>query len=130
MNEKRQAEWRRNQVLRTTSKRHYPNRDISIFCKIRFPLLVGIYHSSEGGEAKMHVKRTLSERLPEEYEKCLVRLTAILREASTTSQQTNETEKRYKALSLAKECYLLNLQSAYKCYCGRRCHKFQSRITK
>jgi hypothetical protein len=36
-------------------------------------------------EAKHNIKRYIDERLPEEYEKCLVGLTAILREAWNTT---------------------------------------------
>jgi hypothetical protein len=47
--------------------------------------------------------------LPEEYEKCLVGLTAILREAWNTSQQTEDRREKIQALSLAKECYSMKL---------------------
>jgi hypothetical protein len=39
-------------------------------------------------QAKTNIKRYIDVRLPEEYEKCLVGLTAILREAWNTSEQT------------------------------------------
>jgi hypothetical protein len=41
-------------------------------------------------QAKSNIKKYIDERLPEEYEKCLVGLTAILREAWNTSQQTED----------------------------------------
>jgi hypothetical protein len=45
--------------------------------------------------------------LPENYEKCLVGLTAILREA--TAQQAGEDKReKIQALSLAKECYSIS----------------------
>ena len=47
--------------------------------------------------------------MPEEYEKCLVGLTAILREAWTTSQQTEDRREKIQALSLAKDCYSMKL---------------------
>ena len=47
--------------------------------------------------------------MPEEYEKCLVGLTAILREASNTSQQAEDRREKIQALSLAKECYAMKL---------------------
>jgi hypothetical protein len=37
-------------------------------------------------QAKENIRRYIDERLPEEYEKCIVGLTAILREAWNTSQ--------------------------------------------
>jgi hypothetical protein len=60
-------------------------------------------------QAKTNIKRYLDERLPEEYEKNLVGLTAILREAWNTSQQTEDKREKIQALSLAKECYSMKL---------------------
>ena len=55
---------------------------------------------------KLYVTHSCSlERLPEEYGKCLVGLTAILREAWNTSQQAEDKREMIQALSLAKECY-------------------------
>ncbi len=47
--------------------------------------------------------------MPEEYKKCLVGLTAILREAWNTSQQTEDKREKIQALSLAKDCYSMKL---------------------
>jgi hypothetical protein len=60
-------------------------------------------------QAKENIKRYIDERLPEEYEKCLVGLTAILREAWNTSQQTEDRREKIQALSLAKDCYSMKL---------------------
>ncbi len=60
-------------------------------------------------QAKSNIKRYIDERLPEEYEKCLVGLTAILREAWSTSQQAEDRREKIQALSLAKECYSMKL---------------------
>jgi hypothetical protein len=60
-------------------------------------------------QAKTNIKRYIDQRLPEEYEKCLVGITAILREAWTTSQQTEDKREKIQALSLAKECYSMKL---------------------
>jgi hypothetical protein len=43
--------------------------------------------------------------LPEEYEKCLVGLNAITKEAWNTGQNTEDKREKIQALSLAKECY-------------------------
>src|ERR671932_459866 len=59
--------------------------------------------------AKDSIKRYIDEKLPEEYEKCLVGLTAILREAWNTSQQTQDKREKIQALSLAKDCYSMKL---------------------
>ena len=47
--------------------------------------------------------------LPEEYEKCLVGLNAITREAWNTAQNTGDKREKIQALSLAKECYSMKL---------------------
>jgi hypothetical protein len=47
--------------------------------------------------------------LPEEYEKCLVGLNAITKEAWTTTQQTEDKREKIQALALAKECYSMKL---------------------
>ena len=60
-------------------------------------------------QAKDNIKRYIDERLPEEYEKCLIGLTAITREAWNTSQQTEDKREKIQALSLAKECYSMKL---------------------
>ena len=48
-------------------------------------------------------------RRKNEYEKCLVGLTAITREACNTAQQTEDKREKIQALSLAKECYSMKL---------------------
>ena len=52
-----------------------------------------------------NIKKYIDERLPEEYEKCLVGFTAITKEAWNTAQNTEDKREKIQALSLAKECY-------------------------
>ena len=47
-------------------------------------------------QAKDNVKKCIDERLPEEYEKYLVGINTITREAWNTVQQTEDREKRYR----------------------------------
>ena len=56
--------------------------------------------SSIREEANTHVRKYIDERLPEEYEKCLVGLTAILREAWNTYQETEDNREKIQALFL------------------------------
>ena len=107
MNGKRQAEWRRNQVLELTSKGQ-TQTEISSILQISIATISRDL-SFIREEAKTHVRKYIDERLPEEYEKCLVGLTAILREAWNTSQQTEDNREKIQALSLAKECYSMKL---------------------
>ena len=56
-------------------------------------------------QAKSNIKRYIDERLPEEYEKCLVGLNAITKEAWNASQQTEDKREKIQA----KECYSMKL---------------------
>jgi hypothetical protein len=56
-------------------------------------------------QAKANIKKYVDEMLPEEYEKCLVGLTAITKEAWNTEDK----REKIQALSLAKECYSMKL---------------------
>src|SRR5215212_2400425 len=90
--ERSQIEWRRSKVAELDSQGHSQpeisrmlqvsigtvNRDLSILRQ----------------QAKHNIRRYIDERLPEEYEKCMVGLTAITKEAWNTSHQTKD--KRYR----------------------------------
>jgi hypothetical protein len=65
-------------------------------------------------QAKENIRKYIDERLPEEYEKCLVGLTSILRETWNTSQQTEDKREKIQALSLAKECCSMKLDLLIK----------------
>jgi hypothetical protein len=60
-------------------------------------------------QAKTNIKKYIDERLPEEYEKCLVGLNAITNEAWNTAHNTEDKRQKIQALSLAKECYSMKL---------------------
>lgn len=52
----------------------------------------------------------MDEKLPEEYEKYLVGLTSILKEAWYTAERSEEGREKIQALSLAKDCYGMKLE--------------------
>src|SRR5918911_4859312 len=60
-------------------------------------------------QAKENIKKYIDELLPEEYKKCMVGLTAILREAWKIEQSTEDKKEKIQALSLAKECYSMKM---------------------
>ena len=105
--ERSQIEWRRSKVAELDSQGHSQpeisrmlqvsigtvNRDLSILRQ----------------QAKHNIRRYIDERLPEEYEKCMVGLTAITKEAWNTLHQTEDKREKIQALSLAKECYSMKL---------------------
>jgi hypothetical protein len=102
-----QIEWRRSKVAELDSQGHSQpeisrilqvsigtvNRDLSILRQ----------------QAKENIKKYIDERLPEEYEKCLVGLNAITKEAWNTAQNAEDKREKIQALSLAKECYSMKL---------------------
>ena len=103
----RQIGWRRSKVAELDSQGHSQpeisdilqvsigtvNRDLSILRQ----------------QAKQKIKRYIDERLPEEYEKCLVGLTAITKEAWNTAHDPEYKREKIQALSLAKECYSMKM---------------------
>ena len=108
-----QIEWRRSKVAELDSQGHSQpeiarilqvsigtvNRDLSILRQ----------------QAKENVKRYIDERLPEEYEKCLVGLNAITKEAWNTAQNTED--KREKIQALFQKQYLQS-ESSVKFHFG------------
>src|SRR5919198_1773804 len=101
------VEWRRNKVQELASQ-GYNQSEISRILRISQPT-INRDITFLRQQAKHNIKRYIDERLPEEYEKCLVGLTAILREAWDTSQQTEDKREKIQALSLAKDCYSMKL---------------------
>ena len=101
------VEWRRNKVQELASQ-GYNQSEISRILQISQPTINrDITYLRQ--QAKDNIKRYIDERLPEEYEKCLVGLTAITKEAWNTAQSTEDRREKIQALSLAKECYSMKL---------------------
>jgi Trp operon repressor len=102
-----QVQWRIDKVQELCSK-GYSQREISHM------LQVGLATVNRDimylrNQAKTNIRKYIDERLPEEYEKCLVGLNAITREAWNTAQNTEDKREKIQALSLAKECYSMKL---------------------
>jgi Trp operon repressor len=102
-----QVQWRRDKVQELCSK-GYSQREISQTLQVGLAT-VNRDISYLRNQARANIKKYIDERLPEEYEKCLVGLTAITKEAWNTSQQTEDKREKIQALSLAKECYSMKL---------------------
>jgi predicted transcriptional regulator len=100
-------EWRRTKVLELSSKGQ-SQVEIARILQISEPTISRDFAYLRQ-QAKSNIRKYIDERLPEEYEKCLVGLTAILREAWNTSQQTEDNREKIQALSLAKGCYSMKL---------------------
>ncbi|MFL6457983.1 MAG: hypothetical protein ACJ71G_13595 [Nitrososphaeraceae archaeon] len=103
-----QLQWRRAKVQELCSK-GYSQREISQILQVGLAT-VNRYISYLRNQAKSNIKRYIDERLSEEYEKCLVGLNAITKEAWNTAKQTEDKREKIQALSLAKECYYMKLE--------------------
>jgi hypothetical protein len=101
-------EWRRAKVMESLSKGESNQSEIASILHVDKSIVCRdiAYLRSQ---AKANIKKYIDERLPEEYEKCLVGLTAITKEAWNTVQNTEDKREKIQALSLAKECYSMKL---------------------
>jgi hypothetical protein len=107
--QQQQVEWRRAKVMELLSKGESNQSEISRMLQVdRSIICRDIAYLRQ--QSKDNIRRYIDERLPEEYEKCLVGLTAILREAWSTSQQAEDRREKIQALSLAKDCYSMKLE--------------------
>ncbi|MFL6423936.1 MAG: hypothetical protein ACJ71R_10140 [Nitrososphaeraceae archaeon] len=105
--QEQQVQWRRDKVQELCSK-GYSQREISQILQVGLAT-VNRDISYLRNQAKSNIKRYIDERLSEEYEKCLVGLNAITKEAWNTAQSTEDKREKIHALSLAKECYSMKL---------------------
>src|SRR5919199_561213 len=107
MSTKMQVEWRRRQVFELSSKGQSQTEIARTLQISESTISRDLDYLRQ--RSKHNIKRYIDERLPEEYEKCLVGLTAILREAWNTATNTEDRREKIQALSLAKECYSMKL---------------------
>jgi predicted transcriptional regulator len=101
------VEWRRSKVSELSSQ-GYNQSEISRILQISQPTINrDITYLRQ--QAKENIKRYIDERLPEEYEKSLVGLNAITKEAWNTAHNAEDKREKIQALSLAKDCYSMKL---------------------
>jgi hypothetical protein len=101
-------EWRRSKVSELSSQ-GYNQSEISRILQLSQPT-INRDMTYLRQQAKENIKRYIDERLPEEYEKCLVGLNAITKEAWNTTHDPEHKREKIHALSLAKECYSMKLE--------------------
>jgi hypothetical protein len=100
--------WRRAKVMELLSKGETNQSEIARVLQVDKSIVcMDIAYLRQ--QSKDNIKKYIDERLPEEYEKCMIGLTSILKEAWTTSLQTEDKREKIQALSLAKECYSMKL---------------------
>jgi DNA-binding transcriptional regulator LsrR (DeoR family) len=109
MQQQQQVEWRRAKVLELMSKGETNQSEIARILQVdRSTICRDVDYLRQ--QAKENIAKYVNERLPEEYEKCLVGLNSILKEAWTISQTESVKGDKIKALALAKECYAMKLE--------------------
>jgi predicted transcriptional regulator len=87
-------EWRRSKVQELASQ-GYSQSEMSRILRISQPT-INRDLSYLRQQAKDNIKRYIDERLPEEYEKCLVGLNAITKEACNIAQSTEDKREKIK----------------------------------
>ena len=101
--ERDRTDWRRSKVQELSSQGH-SQREIAQMLQVSNGTinkdLFILRHQAKKPTSKIHWWR-----LPEEYEKCLVGLNAITKEAWNAAQNTEHKREKIRALSLAKEFY-------------------------
>jgi predicted transcriptional regulator len=103
-----QKEWRRYQVLELSSK-GYSQSEIARALQIDRSI-ISRDSSYLREQSKQNIRKYIDERLPEEYEKCLVGISSILKEAWNTVNNPEDKKDKLHALSLAKDCYSMKLE--------------------
>jgi predicted transcriptional regulator len=106
------VEWRRRQLFELSSKGQSQTEIARTLQISESTISRDLDYLRE--QAKTNIKRYIDERLPEEYEKCLVGLNTITKEAWNTANQTEDRREKIQALSLAKECYSIPPKFALK----------------
>jgi predicted transcriptional regulator len=105
--ERDRIDWRRSKVQELSSKGH-SQREIAQMLQVSNGTVnKDLFILRQ--QAKDNIKRYIDERLPEEYEKCLVGLNATTKEAWNTAANTEDKREKIQALSLAKECYSMKM---------------------
>jgi predicted transcriptional regulator len=105
--EQQSIQWRRDKVQELSSQGHSQMEIAQILQVSNGTVNRDLSYLRQ--QTSSNIRRYIDQRLPEEYEKCLVGLTAILREAWNTSQQAEDKREKIQALSLAKDCYSMKL---------------------
>jgi hypothetical protein len=103
-----QIEWRRTNVMELLSKGESNQSEIARVLQVDKSIICrDILYLRQ--QAKLNIKKYIDESLPEEYEKCMIGITSILREAWNTAANAQDMREKIQALSLAKECYSMKL---------------------
>lgn len=100
-------EWRREKVQLLVSQ-GYTQREIADKIKVSLGT-VNNDLSYLREQARENIKKYVDEKIPEEYEKCLIGLNSILRESWSMSETAIDKREKIEALKLARDCYSMRL---------------------
>ena len=104
---KEMMEWRREKVLLITSQ-GFSQREIADKIKVSAATVNhDLAYLRE--QAKENIKQYVDEKIPEEYEKCLIGLNQILKESWSMSENAIDKREKIEALKLARDCYSMRL---------------------
>ena len=115
--QQQQIEWRRTKVLELDSQGHSQ------------PEIARILQVSVGTvnrdltclreQSRQKIRKYIDETLPNEYEKCLVGINSILREAWNTSNIGKQQERKDTSIITSKGMLFYETRFTYKCHsCG------------
>src|ERR671932_2509756 len=96
------VEWRRAKVMELLSKGESNQSEIAGILQVDKSIISrDVAYLRQ--QTKENIKKYIDERLPEEYEKCLVGLIAITKETWDITHSPEYKREKIQALSLAKE---------------------------
>jgi predicted transcriptional regulator len=107
------VELRRDKVQELTAK-GYPQRQIATMLQISHGT-VGNDQMYLRQKAKENVQSYIDEKLPAEYEQCMISINSILIRSWDISDQAEDNREKIQALALAKECYSMKLDLITNC---------------
>ena len=102
----RQIEWRRSKVAELDSQSRSQTEIANILHVSVGTINNDISYLRE--QAKYNIRKYIDEKLPYEYERCVIGLNVIIKQAWDTAE-TEDRREKIQALSLAKECYGMKL---------------------
>jgi predicted transcriptional regulator len=95
-----QVEWRRRQVFELSSKGQSQTEIARMLQISESTISRDLDHLRQ--QSKHNIRRYIDERLPEEYEKCLVGLNAITKEAWNTANQTEDKKRKDRGIVISQ----------------------------
>jgi hypothetical protein len=103
----RQIDWRRSKVAELDSQSRSQTEIANILHVSVGTINNDISYLKE--QAKYNIRRYIDEKLPYEYERCVIGLNEIIKEAWDTAN-TEDRKTKIQALSLAKDAYAMKME--------------------